>query len=84
MQSSREFSGRRAGVGYSDVAIASTSASRTFVTPALQTGVEYSYNLKAEVVRDGQTYSTTQRVTVRSGAESKVTLEIPVLSVAAK
>ena len=58
----------------------STSSVRTFVTPALESGMEYSYTLKAEVVRDGQTFSTEQRVTVRGGAESKISLSIPATS----
>jgi uncharacterized protein (TIGR03000 family) len=61
----------------------STTANRMFITPALERGKEFTYTLKAEIVRDGQTYSAIQRVTVRGGAESKVTLEVPV-SVAAE
>ena len=62
----------------------STTGTRTFVTPALALGQEFSYTLKAEIVREGQTLSTEQRVTVRGGAESKIILNIPVTSVAAQ
>jgi uncharacterized protein (TIGR03000 family) len=62
----------------------SISGVRTFVTPTLDAGLEFSYTLKAEVVRDGQTFSTEQRVTVRGGAESKINLTIPVTSASAQ
>lgn len=62
----------------------STEATRTFVTPALETGKEYSYTLKAEVVRDGQTFSTEQRITVRAGAESRINLTVPVSTASAQ
>jgi uncharacterized protein (TIGR03000 family) len=62
----------------------SISASRSFVTPALPMGKEFNYTLKAEVVRDGQAYSVIRRVTVQAGVDSRITLEVPVSSVAAK
>jgi uncharacterized protein (TIGR03000 family) len=62
----------------------SISTTRTFVTPALETGKEFSYTLKAEVVRDGQTFTAIKNVTVKGGEESKVSIEIPVTSVVAK
>jgi len=60
-----------------DAKTTSTTASRTFVTPALESGKVYYYTLKAEVVRDGKTMSAVQRVTVRSGETSTVSIEIP-------
>jgi len=62
----------------------STTGVRTFVTPALENGMEFSYTLKAEVVRDGQTFSTEQRVTVRGGAESKINLTVPMTTASAQ
>lgn len=62
----------------------STSSHRVFVSPVLQPGKDYFYTLKAEVVRDGQTQSVDQRVIVRAGRESRVTLTIPTASVAAR
>src|SRR5262249_55929791 len=62
----------------------STTATRTFVTPALEKGMEFSYTLKAEVVREGQTFTAIKNVTVKAGEESKVSIEIPVTSVVAK
>jgi uncharacterized protein (TIGR03000 family) len=55
----------------------STSAVRTFATPALKAGKEYYYTLKAQVVRNGKTVTTTERVAVRAGQTSRVTLDIP-------
>jgi uncharacterized protein (TIGR03000 family) len=58
----------------------STSAVRTFATPVLEAGKEYYYTLKAEVVRDGQTVTTTERVAVRAGQTSRISLDIPATS----
>ncbi len=55
----------------------STSASRLFASPILETGKEYHYTLKAEIVRDGTTYTAVRRVPVRAGEETRVTLEFP-------
>lgn len=54
-----------------------TAAVRTFVTPTLEAGKDFSYSLKAEVVRNGQTLTATQNVIVRAGQVSRITLEIP-------
>jgi uncharacterized protein (TIGR03000 family) len=52
-----------------------TSAKRVFNSPPLQPGRTYRYTLKAEIVRDGQTLTTSRDVTVRAGQETDVTLE---------
>ena len=51
-----------------------TGAVRTFTTPPLQPGVEYGYDLTAEVLRNGKVQKLTERVTVRAGEKSSVTL----------
>ena len=51
-----------------------TSATRVFVSPALEPGRDYSYTLRAEIVRDGQTMAATERITVRAGQETRVSL----------
>src|SRR5262249_19235463 len=51
-----------------------TGTLRTFVTPAIPSGMEYRYNLKAEVVRDGKIWSKTERITVRAGQTTRVDL----------
>jgi uncharacterized protein (TIGR03000 family) len=61
-----------------DAATTSTGAVRTFVSPVLENGREYHYDLKAEV--NGK--SLTRRIAVRAGEETRV--EIDMTSVAAK
>jgi uncharacterized protein (TIGR03000 family) len=46
-----------------------------FASPALEPGKEYFYTLKADLVQDGKTVSTTKQVYVRAGDESQVTLD---------
>ena len=55
-----------------DTVTKSTSANRLFATPALETGKEFHYTLKAEVVRDGQKLTASEKVTVRAGEETRV------------
>jgi len=62
----------------------STSSTRVFVSPTLDNGKTYSYTLKAEAVRDGQTITASKKVEVRAGEETRVSLELPVAAVAAK
>jgi len=59
---------------------ASTSSVRQFSTPPLQPGHNYYYDLTAEVTRNGVPVQTTQRVHVRAGVESRVTLSFPAAS----
>jgi uncharacterized protein (TIGR03000 family) len=49
-----------------------TGTSRTFVSPPLEPGVSYTYELTAEVVRDGKPLTQTKRVHVRAGETSNV------------
>jgi uncharacterized protein (TIGR03000 family) len=49
-----------------------TSDTRSFDTPTLEPGKAYSYRLRAEIVRDGQTFSDNRRLTVRSGEPATV------------
>ncbi len=51
------------------------SATRGFDTPPLTHGQQYFYDVRAEVVRDGQINSETRRVRVQAGDE--VTLSFP-------
>lgn len=67
-----------------DRATNSTSETRSFVTPALETGREYTYTLKAQVVRDGKAVVVSKEVTVKPGQETSVTLTLPTDAVAAK
>jgi uncharacterized protein (TIGR03000 family) len=58
-----------------DTLTRSTAAVRTFISPPLEPGRDYEYNLKAEAMRDGQLQVVTKRVTVRPGEETRVTLD---------
>jgi uncharacterized protein (TIGR03000 family) len=62
----------------------STSAVRTFSSPALERGQDYVYTLTAEVVRDGKTLRASKDVTVRAGESLNVSLALPQDSVAQK
>lgn len=46
------------------------AAHRVFRTPNLQDGQSYYYVIRAEVVRDGKTFSQDRRVIVRAGDEA--------------
>jgi uncharacterized protein (TIGR03000 family) len=61
-----------------------TSARRTFVTPALEVGGEYTYTLRAEVAQDGQVAVQTQNVTVRAGETTEVSFTFASQGVASR
>lgn len=63
-----------------DTATTSTSSNRIFVSPALERGKDYVYNLRVQV----NDVTVTKNVTVRAGEETRVAIELPVGSVAAK
>jgi uncharacterized protein (TIGR03000 family) len=50
---------------------------RSFNTPALQPGREYYYDLRVEMVRDGQTQTQNRRVTVAAGRQVSVSFALP-------
>ncbi len=50
---------------------------RQFVTPPLQNGEAYYYDLKAEVERDGQRIAVKGRVIIRAGQNVRATLSEP-------
>lgn len=52
----------------------STSEERIFVSPELAPGKSYSYNLKAEFVRDGKAVVVSKDVKVAAGADIQVSL----------
>jgi uncharacterized protein (TIGR03000 family) len=49
-----------------------TSELRRFATPALAVGETYHYTLTAAVVRDGQTLTASQQISVQAGLTSRV------------
>ena len=56
------------------------SSRRVFVSPELPPGKPFHYTLKAEVLRDGKPVAVAERVTVRAGEETRVTLSLPAVS----
>ncbi len=73
-----------AALTINDATTSSTSSTRVFVTPSLEQGKEYEYNLKAKIVRDGQVQVITARATVRAGKTSQVELKATSAGVAAQ
>jgi len=67
-----------------DAPTASTTASRSFRSPPLEPGKTFYYTLKAEVVRDGKTLTKEQRVQVRAGQATPVTIDFSDAAVAAR
>jgi uncharacterized protein (TIGR03000 family) len=59
-----------------DQLTASKSELRRFTSPELAPEKEYHYTLQAEIVRDGQKLTVTERVTVRAGEETQVMLPL--------
>ena len=51
-----------------------SGAERRFVTPELSAGASSVYNVKVEVVRDGQTLSKTAKATITPGQVVDVTV----------
>jgi uncharacterized protein (TIGR03000 family) len=62
----------------------STSESRVFQSPNLPSGETFYYVLKATVVRSGKTETVTKTVAVRAGEDTRVKLEVPEVTAAAK
>ena len=56
------------------VATKQVSGVRQFTTPELAAGQTFFYTLTAEVVRDGQTLTSMQKVAVRAGEQTNVVL----------
>src|SRR5947209_7965359 len=60
-----------------DQPTASNTSQRVFVTPPLQRGHDYVYNLKATVQRGDRPATMTRTVTVRAGESVRVNLDVP-------
>jgi len=65
-----------------DQPMKTTAEKRSFNTPTLLPGQAYFYDLRAEVVRDGKTYTETSRVIVKAGETA--TASFPQLHAAGK
>jgi uncharacterized protein (TIGR03000 family) len=60
----------------------STSNVRVLLSPELPAGKVFQYTLTVQAVRDGKPVQVEQNVDVRAGEESRVSLNLPVASVA--
>ena len=69
---------------FNGVAATGTGETRSFRTPPLQNGQTYTYELTAEVVRDGKTQTVTEKVLVRGGEKATVTLSVEGVRTASK
>jgi uncharacterized protein (TIGR03000 family) len=65
-----------------DQPTSSGSTLRRLQTPPLAQGSTYSYVLRAEMERNGQTISETKQVTVRAGGQTRVTFNFAAPTVA--
>jgi uncharacterized protein (TIGR03000 family) len=62
----------------------STSGQRTFFTPALEAGKEYSYQLRAELVQNGKKFVVTKNADIHPGRTTRVRLDFADATVAQK
>ncbi|TMQ30392.1 MAG: TIGR03000 domain-containing protein, partial [Planctomycetota bacterium] len=67
-----------------DFVTTSTSSTRVFALPSLERGQVFYYTLKGELLRDGQTLTSTKKVPVRAGQETQVQLDFASVVVAQK
>jgi len=63
-----------AKLSFNGTVAAGTGSVRTFQTPPLEPGKDYTYTLSAEVMVDGKIQTVSEKVIVRAGEETKVTL----------
>src|SRR6516225_9725771 len=55
---------------------ASTAAKRVFVSPPLDPGMDYTYTIKVEMIRDGQFMTASKDIIVRAGDIAKVAVKV--------
>jgi uncharacterized protein (TIGR03000 family) len=56
-------------------ATTSTGSTRQYVSRDLQNGLTYAYEVRAEIVRDGQTLEQTKTIDLRAGATSSLAFD---------
>jgi uncharacterized protein (TIGR03000 family) len=64
-------------------ATSSTGADRQYVSRDLTNGYNYSYEVRAEVVRDGKTVEQVKTVNLRAGETAQVAFDFPAADAAA-
>jgi uncharacterized protein (TIGR03000 family) len=73
-----------ANVEIGGLALAGSDETRTLVSPALEPGQVYHYDVTASIVRDGATVRLTRAVNVRAGETSEVKFDFAAGSVVMK
>jgi uncharacterized protein (TIGR03000 family) len=63
-------------------ATTSTSSLRVLVSPELAVGKDFHYTLTASAVREGKSVQVEKTILVRAGEESRISLNLPVATVA--
>src|SRR5256885_3262657 len=63
-------------------ATSSTGENRQYVSRDLQSGYNYTYEVRAEVVRDGRTVEQVKKIDVRAGETARVAFDFPAGSAA--
>jgi uncharacterized protein (TIGR03000 family) len=58
-------------------ATSSTGAARQYVSRGLQNGFNYTYEVKAEVVRDGKTVEQVKTINLRAGQTAELAFDFP-------
>jgi uncharacterized protein (TIGR03000 family) len=58
-------------------ATSSTGSSRQYVSRDLQTGYNYTYEVRAEVVRDGRTVEQVKKIDLRAGQTANLAFDFP-------
>ena len=58
-----------------DNATSSTGAERTYVSRGLQAGKSYTFNVRAELVRDGKTLTDTKQIRLVAGQHTSLAFE---------
>jgi uncharacterized protein (TIGR03000 family) len=58
-------------------ATSSTGGTRQYVSRDLQSGMNYTYEVRAEVVRDGRTVEQVKKIDLRAGETAKLAFDFP-------
>ena len=59
------------------VRTSSTGSERSYVSRGLQQGFNYTYEVRAEIERDGETVEETKTVSMRAGSANRLAFDLP-------
>jgi uncharacterized protein (TIGR03000 family) len=69
-----------AEIWFGDVKTAQTGTVRQFVSPAVAAGHEYTYEVRARWMEQGQDMMQTRRITVHAGDQVSIAFPLPTTS----